>query len=106
MLNKHPGAQLLKTMGDPPVDIRFGTDQYVQCTAVTPEPDLSNPMFTNPDVPPKIKAFYEHWYGPCIPPLTEANSAALVPLTRSATLNLMPKPHLTALRRSGLKKRH
>ncbi|KAF5386256.1 hypothetical protein D9615_002431 [Tricholomella constricta] len=39
MLNKHTGAQLLKTLGDPPVDIRFGNEQYIQCTAVTPEPD-------------------------------------------------------------------
>ncbi|KAI0082009.1 cytoplasmic protein [Panus rudis PR-1116 ss-1] len=60
MLNKHPGAQLLKTMGDPPVDIRFGNDQYIQCTAVTPEPDRSLPIFTNPDVPPQIRAYYEH----------------------------------------------
>lgn len=61
MLNKHPGAQLLKTTGDPPVDIRFGSDQYVQCTAVNPEPDLKSPLFSNPDVPPQIKAYYEHW---------------------------------------------
>ncbi|KAJ8488189.1 hypothetical protein ONZ45_g14041 [Pleurotus djamor] len=51
MLNKHPGAQLLKSMGDPPVDIRFGNDQYIQCTAVNPEPDRTLQIFTNPDVP-------------------------------------------------------
>ncbi|KAI8969583.1 cytoplasmic protein [Trametes punicea] len=60
MLNKHPGAQLLKTMGDPPVDIRFGNDQYIQCTAVTPEPRRDIPIFTNPDVPPQVRAYYEH----------------------------------------------
>ncbi|KAI0633627.1 cytoplasmic protein [Trametes polyzona] len=60
MLNKHPGAQLLKTMGDPPVDIRFGNDQYIQCTAVTPEPRRELPIFTNPDVPPQVRAYYEH----------------------------------------------
>ncbi|KAL0580339.1 Deoxycytidine kinase 1 [Marasmius crinis-equi] len=60
MLNKHPGAQLLKTTGDPPVDIRFGSDQYIQCTAVTPEPDRHLPVFTNPDVPQAVRAYYEH----------------------------------------------
>ncbi|KAJ3545464.1 hypothetical protein NM688_g5622 [Phlebia brevispora] len=60
MLNKHPGAQLLKTMGDPPVDIRFGSDQYIQCTALVPEPDRELPIFTNPEVPPQIRNYYEH----------------------------------------------
>ncbi|TFK44595.1 cytoplasmic protein [Crucibulum laeve] len=60
MLNKHPGAQLLKTAGDPPVDIRFGNDQYIQCTAVTPEPDRTLPIFTNPDVPLPVRTYYEH----------------------------------------------
>ncbi|EJD03246.1 cytoplasmic protein [Fomitiporia mediterranea MF3/22] len=60
MLNKHPGSQLLRTMGDPPVDIRFGTDQYIQCTAVTPEPDKSLPIFNNPDVPTAVRMYYEH----------------------------------------------
>ncbi|KZT27977.1 cytoplasmic protein [Neolentinus lepideus HHB14362 ss-1] len=60
MLNKHPGAQLLKSMGDPPVDIRFGTDQYIQCTAVNPEPNRSLPVFTNPDVPVPVRTYYEN----------------------------------------------
>ncbi|THH08148.1 hypothetical protein EW145_g2899 [Phellinidium pouzarii] len=60
MLNKHPGSQLLRTMGDPPVDIRFGTDQYIQCTAVDPEPDRSLPIFNNPDVPSAVRMYYEH----------------------------------------------
>lgn len=60
MLNKHPGAQLLKTMGDPPVDIRFGNDQYIQCTAVTPEPNRTLPIFTSPDVPLAVRTYYEH----------------------------------------------
>ncbi|KDQ57741.1 hypothetical protein JAAARDRAFT_194025 [Jaapia argillacea MUCL 33604] len=60
MLNKHPGAQLLKSMGDPPVDIRFGNDQYIQCTAVVPEPDRTLPIFTNPDVPIPVRSYYEH----------------------------------------------
>ncbi|GJE96717.1 cytoplasmic protein [Phanerochaete sordida] len=60
MLNKHPGARLLKSIGDPPVDIRFGSDQYIQCTAVVPEPNRELPIFTNPDVPPQIRTYYEH----------------------------------------------
>ena len=62
MLSKHPGAQLLKTAGDPPVDIRFGNDQYIQCTAVTPVPDPNLPVFSNSDVPLSIRSYYEHWY--------------------------------------------
>ncbi|RDB25377.1 Dedicator of cytokinesis protein 3 [Hypsizygus marmoreus] len=60
MLNKHTGAKLLKTLGDPPVDIRFGTEQWIQCTAVTPEPDRTRPIFTNPDVPIAVRTYYEH----------------------------------------------
>ncbi|KAF7362005.1 hypothetical protein MVEN_00545700 [Mycena venus] len=60
MLIKHPGAQLLKTPGEPPVDIRFGHDQYIQCTAVTPEPNRALPIFTNPDVPLPVRTYYEH----------------------------------------------
>ncbi|EGN99543.1 hypothetical protein SERLA73DRAFT_106135 [Serpula lacrymans var. lacrymans S7.3] len=60
MLNKHPGAQLLKTMGDPPVDIRFGNTQYIQCTAVAPEPNRLSPIFTSPDVPLAVRNYYEH----------------------------------------------
>lgn len=62
MLNKHPGAQLLKFSGDPPPDIRFGRDQYIQCTIVVPEPDRDSPVFTQPDVPPQIRSYYEHKY--------------------------------------------
>jgi hypothetical protein len=58
LLNKHPGAQLLKT--DPTADQRFGNDQYIQCTAVTPEPDRSLSIFTSPDVPLAIRNYYEH----------------------------------------------
>ena len=61
MLSKHPSVQILKTAGDPPVDIRFGHDQYIQCTAVTPVPDHDLPIFSNPDVPLAIRSYYEHW---------------------------------------------
>lgn len=60
MLSKHPGSQLLKTLGDPPVDIRFGTDHYIQVTAVSPEPNRTLPIFTCPDVPPAVRSYYEH----------------------------------------------
>ncbi|KAL1743069.1 hypothetical protein HDZ31DRAFT_41774 [Schizophyllum fasciatum] len=60
MANKHPGARVLKTMGDPPVDIRFGSELYIQCSAVTPEPDRTSPLFTNPEVPAAVRAYYEH----------------------------------------------
>ncbi|KAF9529304.1 cytoplasmic protein [Crepidotus variabilis] len=60
MLNKHPGAQLLRAAGEPPVDIKYGNDQYIQCTAVTPEPDRNLPVFTNPDVPLAVRTYYEH----------------------------------------------
>ncbi|KAJ4468210.1 hypothetical protein J3R30DRAFT_1684989 [Lentinula aciculospora] len=60
MLNKHPGGQLLKIAGDPPVDIRYGSEQYIQCTAVNPEPDRTSPIFTNPDVPLAVREYYEH----------------------------------------------
>ncbi|TRM69677.1 hypothetical protein BD626DRAFT_590586 [Schizophyllum amplum] len=60
MANKHTGARVLKTMGDPPVDIRFGNDLYIQCSAVTPEPDRTLPLFNNPDIPAAVRTYYEH----------------------------------------------
>ncbi|KIY44576.1 hypothetical protein FISHEDRAFT_51256 [Fistulina hepatica ATCC 64428] len=60
MLNKHPGAQLIKYAAEPPVDIRFGTEHFIQCVAVTPEPDRSLALFNSPDVPAPIKAYHEH----------------------------------------------
>ncbi|KIJ67558.1 hypothetical protein HYDPIDRAFT_127628 [Hydnomerulius pinastri MD-312] len=60
MLNKHPGAQLLKTTVDPPVDIKFGSDLYIQVTAVSPEPNRTLPIFTSPDVPVAVRNYYEH----------------------------------------------
>lgn len=60
MLSKHPGSQLLKTPGEPPVDIRFGADQYIQVTAVSPEPNRTLPIFTCPDVPQAVRSYYEH----------------------------------------------
>lgn len=47
-------------MGDPGVDIRFGNDQHIQITAVSPEPNRDLPIFTSPDVPVAIRNYYEH----------------------------------------------
>lgn len=60
MLNKHSGAQLLKTAGDPSADIRYGSEQFIQCLGVTPEPDRTLPVFQAADVPPAVRAYYEH----------------------------------------------
>jgi dedicator of cytokinesis protein 3 len=60
MLNKHPGAQLLKTSAIPPEDVQFADGQFLQITSVTPEPDPSSPMFSNPDIPQAIRAYYQH----------------------------------------------
>jgi dedicator of cytokinesis protein 3 len=60
MLNKHPGARLLKGAGDPPPDIRFGNDQYIQCVTVLPEPNRDHPVFGSVDVPCQVKAYFEH----------------------------------------------
>ncbi|KAL4080221.1 hypothetical protein V8B97DRAFT_1914290 [Scleroderma yunnanense] len=60
MLNKHPGAQLLKATGEPSADVRFGNDQYIQVMAVSPEPDRNLPVFTSLDVPLAIRSYYEH----------------------------------------------
>jgi len=60
MISKHAGAQLLKSNIEPSEEIKFGTALYIQCVQVTPEPDRSLPIFTNPDVPPAVRTYYEH----------------------------------------------
>ncbi|KAG8934388.1 hypothetical protein FRC01_003345 [Tulasnella sp. 417] len=60
MLNKHPEARLLKTVGEPSDEIRSSSFQYIQCMSVTPEPDRSLSIFTNPDVPESVRKYYEH----------------------------------------------
>lgn len=57
---KHPSAILLKTDRPPSDDIRFADAQYLQITALQPEPDRSRDVFTNPEVPPTVKSYYEH----------------------------------------------
>jgi dedicator of cytokinesis protein 3 len=51
MHNKHPKAQLLKTNTFPDESIQVSDAQYLQITAVTPEPDKGAAIFANPDVP-------------------------------------------------------
>lgn len=60
MLNKHPGAQLLKTSTIPPEELQFADGQFLQITAVTPEPDLGLPVFANPDVPHSVRVYWEN----------------------------------------------
>ncbi|KAG9302767.1 hypothetical protein G9A89_009544 [Geosiphon pyriformis] len=59
MQNKHPQAQLLKTNSPPTDDILYDDGQYLQVTAVTPEPDQNNPIL-KADIPSSIRGYYEH----------------------------------------------
>ncbi|RHZ66608.1 hypothetical protein Glove_306g74 [Diversispora epigaea] len=59
MQNKHPQAQLLKSNNPPTDDILYGDGQFLQVTAVNPEPDRNNPVFKG-DVPNIIRSYYEH----------------------------------------------
>ncbi|GAA6012300.1 hypothetical protein JCM10207_002794 [Rhodosporidiobolus poonsookiae] len=58
MLNKHPGAQLLKTSSIPSEEVQYGEGQFLQITAVLPEVDRSSPIFANPDTPHFVRAYY------------------------------------------------
>ncbi|EJD42755.1 cytoplasmic protein [Auricularia subglabra TFB-10046 SS5] len=60
MLAKHPGAQLLRAGVEPTDEHRQGSTQYIQCMAVTPEPDRTMAIFTQPDVPTAVRTYYEH----------------------------------------------
>ncbi|GAA5945387.1 hypothetical protein JCM10213_005960, partial [Rhodosporidiobolus nylandii] len=60
MLSRHPSAQLLKTSSIPSEDVQYGEGQWMQITAVSPEVDRASPLFTNPDVPHYVRAYYEH----------------------------------------------
>lgn len=60
MLNKHPGAQLLKTSAIPPEEIYSADAQLLQITSVACEPDPESPIFSNPNVPKAVKAYYQH----------------------------------------------
>ncbi|CAG8553818.1 6358_t:CDS:2 [Funneliformis caledonium] len=59
MLNKHSQAALLKSNCTPSDEILYEDGQFLQVTAVVPEPDSKHPVFKS-GVPSSIKAYYEH----------------------------------------------
>lgn len=59
MQNKHPSAQLLKSNTTPHDDILYSDGQFLQVTAVTPEPDRDSLIFKSADVPAMVRNFYE-----------------------------------------------
>ncbi|KAK4698793.1 hypothetical protein P7C70_g7476, partial [Phenoliferia sp. Uapishka_3] len=60
MLNKHPQAQLLKTSAIPSEEVYSADAQLIQITPVAGETDSESPIFSKPDVPQAVKAYYEH----------------------------------------------
>lgn len=59
MLNKHPGAQLLKMSTIPSEDVQYADGQFLQITSVAAEPDQTSPIFANADVPHNVRAYYQ-----------------------------------------------
>ncbi|KAN0061214.1 Deoxycytidine kinase 1 [Thecaphora frezii] len=57
---KHPRATLIKSTGTPGEEIRLAEAQFLQVTALQPEPDRTKDIFTNPEVAPIVRAYYEH----------------------------------------------
>lgn len=57
---KHPKATLIRSTGEPNDEIRYGDAQFLQITALQAEPDRSKDVFTNPEVPPVVRAYFEH----------------------------------------------
>ncbi|PWN21805.1 hypothetical protein BCV69DRAFT_268306, partial [Microstroma glucosiphilum] len=57
---KHPAAILLKTSADVGDDVKYSEAQYLQVTAVQPEPDRNRDAFTNAEVPHCVRSYYEH----------------------------------------------
>ncbi|EPQ25943.1 uncharacterized protein PFL1_06398 [Pseudozyma flocculosa PF-1] len=57
---KHPKATLIKSTGAPGDDVRHAEAQFLQVTALQPEPDRTKDIFTNPEVAPIVRAYYEH----------------------------------------------
>ncbi|KAK9768302.1 Deoxycytidine kinase 1 [Basidiobolus ranarum] len=58
--NKHPSARLLSSNGAPSESLLYSHGQYLQITAVTPEPDLTLPILEKPDlVPGPVREYYE-----------------------------------------------
>lgn len=51
MHGRHPDAQLLRGSDVPDEELQQSDLKYLVITHVTPEPDKSIAMFSNPDVP-------------------------------------------------------
>ncbi|BGP50279.1 Deoxycytidine kinase 1 [Rhodotorula kratochvilovae] len=60
MMNKHPTATLLRSSNIPSEDVQYGENQFLQITAVAPEVDHSSYIFSDPDVPHYVRAYYLH----------------------------------------------
>lgn len=57
---KHPKATLIKSAAVPDEEVRLSEGQFLQVTEVQPEPDRSKDIFTNAEVPPTVRAYYEN----------------------------------------------
>ncbi|PWN43738.1 hypothetical protein IE81DRAFT_67371 [Ceraceosorus guamensis] len=57
---KHPRATLIKSTSLPDESIRHGEEMYLQVTALQPEADKLKDIFTNAEVPPVVRAYFEH----------------------------------------------
>ncbi|KAJ1032676.1 hypothetical protein NDA16_000699 [Ustilago loliicola] len=57
---KHPKATLIKSAAVPDEEVRLSDGQFLQVTAVQPEPDRSKDIFTNAEVPPTVRAYHEN----------------------------------------------
>lgn len=49
---KHPQAQLIRGHAVPTVDMQNSDGRYLLITPVTPEPDKTIPILSNPDILP------------------------------------------------------
>ncbi|KAK0524071.1 Deoxycytidine kinase 1 [Tilletia horrida] len=57
---KYPKATIIKNSAEPGEHIRQADAQYLHITALQPEPDRTKGIFTNPETPPLVRAYYEH----------------------------------------------
>jgi hypothetical protein len=60
LLQKHTTAEILQTADEPSDLLKFGSQPYIHCTPVTPEPERTSHIFTNINVHPSIRGYYEH----------------------------------------------
>ncbi|KAK0550096.1 Deoxycytidine kinase 1 [Tilletia horrida] len=57
---KYPKATIIKNSAEPGEHIRSADAQYLHVTALQPEPDRTKGIFTNPETPPLVRAYYDH----------------------------------------------